>query len=602
MKSLLFYSGLLLFCISCTSTSTKRAAAPNAALAQLFDNYYETRMKLFPIEATQNGDYRYNDLLPADFTDSYHDTWRTFFSSNLEAIKKFNRDELNDEDRVSYDIFRREMEMSLEGLDLGSLAPLMLFPTHQYTPFDQFQGVPLLLGQFAGGNNSQPFKTVKQYKDWLARMHAFAAWSDSALLYFRKGITAGIVLPKPLVVKMIPQMRAMETNDPVKSIFYEPINKLPADFADSDKAFLKQAYSKTILEDIVPSYKKLGDFLEKEYLPRARTTTGYSGIPDGSRRYDYLIRFWTTTNKSADEIYNTGLAEVKRIRDEMEKIKEQTGFKGDLKAFFEFMKTDKRFMPFKTPQEVLAAFANIQKTIDPNLKKMFGRVPKTRFEIRQTEAFRAASASAEYNPGSPDGSRPGVFYVPILDASKFNTTSGMESLFLHEAIPGHHYQFSLQQEDTLLPKFRRFTWYGAYGEGWALYCESLGKELGLYTDPYQYMGALGDEIHRAIRLVVDVGMHKKGMTREEAIQYMMNNEAISEQGATAEIERYMAIPAQALSYKIGAMKIRELRSRYEKELGGRFSLAAFHDELLKDGCMPLDVLERKMESWAEKQR
>jgi uncharacterized protein (DUF885 family) len=266
------------------------------------------------------------------------------------------------------------------------------------------------------------------------------------------------------------------------------------------------------------------------------------------------------------------------------------------------MRTDKKFMPYKTPQEVLDAFHAIQQKEEPYLKTMFGRTPKTKFEIRQTEAFRAESASAEYMQGAPDGSRPGVFYVPILDATKFNTTSGMESLFLHEAIPGHHYQNSLQIEDTSLPKFRRFLWYGAYGEGWALYCESLGKELGLYTDPYQYMGALGDEIHRAIRLVVDVGMHEKGMTREEAIKYMMDNEAISEQGATAEIERYMAIPGQALSYKIGALKIRELRNKYQQELRNKFSLAAFHDEFLKDGCMPLNIVERKMDAWAKKQK
>jgi uncharacterized protein (DUF885 family) len=232
---------------------------------------------------------------------------------------------------------------------------------------------------------------------------------------------------------------------------------------------------------------------------------------------------------------------------------------------------------------------------------MFTVTPKTGFEIRQTEAFRAASASAEYNQGTPDGSRPGIFYVPILDATTFNFTSGMESLFLHEAIPGHHYQISLQQEDTSLPKFRRFGGNNAYIEGWALYCESLGKELGLYTDPYQHMGALGDEIHRAIRLVVDVAIHTKGMSREEAIKYMMDNEAISEQGATAEIERYMIIPAQALGYKIGALKIRELRSRYEKQLGSKFNIAGFHTEVLLDGAMPLEVLEKKMDTWAGKQ-
>jgi uncharacterized protein (DUF885 family) len=234
----------------------------------------------------------------------------------------------------------------------------------------------------------------------------------------------------------------------------------------------------------------------------------------------------------------------------------------------------------------------------PQLGQMFRRVPSTRFEIRQTEAFRAASASAEYSPGTVDGSRPGVFYVPIIDATKFNLTSGMESLFLHEAIPGHHYQISLQMEDTTMPEFRRFGGNNAYIEGWALYTESLGKELGLYTDPYQYIGALGDEMHRAIRLVVDVGIHTKNLSREDAIQYMMENEAINEQGATAEIERYMVIPAQALGYKIGALKIRELRNKYAKSMGSKFSLSAFHDQVLKYGSMPLDVLESMMDEWA----
>lgn len=258
-------------------------------------------------------------------------------------------------------------------------------------------------------------------------------------------------------------------------------------------------------------------------------------------------------------------------------------------------------MPFKTAEEVLAAFNAIHKKMEPQLKKCFKMVPKAGFEVRQTEAFRAASSSAEYNPGTPDGSRPGIFYVPILDAKTFNYT-GMETLFLHEAIPGHHYQISLQYENEELPKFRRFLWYGAYGEGWALYAESLGKELGLYTDPYQQFGNLGDEIHRAIRLVVDVGIHTKGWSREQAIKYMLDNEAISEENATSEIERYMAIPAQALSYKIGQLKIMELRNRAEHELGEKFSLALFHDEVLKYGCLPLDVLETIIDKWIDNQR
>ena len=319
----------------------------------------------------------------------------------------------------------------------------------------------------------------------------------------------------------------------------------------------------------------------------------------GNAYYNYLIHFWTTTNKTPDEIYETGLAEVKRIRAAMDSVKNAVGYKGDLKSFFDYMKKDAQFMPYKTPEEVLNGYRAIQGRIEPNLKTMFYNVPKTPFEIRQTEAYRAASASAEYNAGSSDGTRPGIFYVPILDAPTFNVTTGMEGLFLHEAIPGHHYQISLQLENSALPKFRRFAFYGAYVEGWGLYAESLGKELGVYKDPYQYIGALGKEIHRSIRLVVDAGMHSKNMTREQAIQYMMDNMPVSEQKAVAEIERYMAMPGQALSYKIGSLKIRELRSNYEKTMGSKFNLSAFHDEILKGGAMPLEILEKKMDTWAE---
>jgi uncharacterized protein (DUF885 family) len=282
----------------------------------------------------------------------------------------------------------------------------------------------------------------------------------------------------------------------------------------------------------------------------------------------------------------------------MEKIKDEVGFKGDLKAFFLYLQTDPKFTPFKTPKDVLDAFHKIHHTMESHLKEMFGRTPSTPFEIKQTEAFRQESASAEYNP-SPDNTKPGVFYVPIIDAAKFNITSGMESLFLHEAIPGHHYQISLQRENKELPAIRQHDVFSnAYIEGWALYCEGLGKELGLYTDPYQHMGGLGDEMHRAVRLVVDVAIHVKGMSREEAIKYMMDNEQINLQGATAEIERYMAGGGQALGYKIGALKIKELRTKYEKELGAKFKLSDFHDELLKDGSMPLTTLENKMDRWA----
>lgn len=587
MKKIFSFLILAIAIISCNNKS--QSVEANKDLASILEKYYEERLQLFPLEATSNGDNRFNDKLYIDFTNSYREKLKTFYSNYENQISKFERAALNENDQISYDVFKREMQMSIKGLSFkDNLAPL-----------NQFWGLHLTLGQLGSGEGNQPFKTVEDYDNWVRRATVFSEWTDSAIAYFKKGINENYVLPKSLVVKIIPQCKSLVVDDITTSLFWGPIKKLPATFNDADKKRITEEYTNLIKEQIIPSYKKLGDFFEKDYLINARTTSGFNGNPTGDEYYKYLIQYWTTTNKTPEEIYTTGLAEVKRIREEMEHIKTEVKFNGDLNAFFEFMKADKQFMPFKTAEDVLNAYRSVQKSIDPNLKKMFGMVPKTPFEIRQTEAFRAASASAEYNQGSADGSRPGIFYVPIIDATKYNTTSGLESLFLHEAIPGHHYQISLQQENESLPKFRRFSWYGAYGEGWALYCESLGKELGLYTDPYQYMGALGDEIHRAIRLVVDVAIHTKNMSREEAIKYMMDNEAISEEGATAEIERYMAIPAQALSYKTGALKIQELRDKYKKQHGEKFSLKNFHDVILKDGCLPLDVLEKKMDTWAK---
>jgi uncharacterized protein (DUF885 family) len=374
---------------------------------------------------------------------------------------------------------------------------------------------------------------------------------------------------------------------------------MPSSFSAEDRARLTEAYKKAITEQLVPSFSKLSDFFEKEYLPKGRSSSGISEVPGGRERYNSLIRQWTTTEMSADEIFELGQKEVARIRSEMEKVKNQVGFTGDMRAFFDHVREDKKFMPYKTPEEVLAWYAGLEGIMKPQLGKMFDLTPKSRFEVRRTEAFREASSSAEYVQGTPDGSRPGVFYVPLPDASKHNVIGG-EALFLHEAIPGHHYQVSLQQENTALPSFRRFLWYGAYGEGWALYTESLGKELGLYSDPYQYFGMLSSEMHRAIRLVVDVGIHTKGWTREKAIEFSKENEAEPEESIVSEIERYMAIPGQALSYKIGQLKILELRKKAELALGNQFDIKAFHNQMLDAGVLPIKVLEEKIQRWIEK--
>ncbi len=581
---------LLLFC--CLFSCAQKIEGPRQKadnLNALFEQYWDERAQYNTLEATQQGDNRYNHIIANDQTATFRKTQRTFYANYLERLEDFDRETLGENDKISYDVFKFEMVSQLEGLKFKGWK----------IPFQQFWGLPLSMGQLGSGESFQPFKTIQDYENWIGRMRDFSIWTDSAIENFRKGMKSEFVLPKILVEKMIPQMEKLIVREPRKSLFYHPILNMPNSFTRQEKKNLAVKYIEAINRYINPSYKELKNFLEKEYLPHARETHGISGLPDGAEMYKYLVKSWTTTNLTPAEIYQMGLNEVSRIRLEMERVKDEVKFKGNLSAFFDYMKTDKKFTPYQHSTEILNAFHDIHRRMSPQLKVMFNRTPKTPFEIRKTEDFRAASASAEYNQGSPDGTRPGIFYIPILNPKKFNTTSGMESLFLHEAIPGHHYQISLQQENGELPKFRRFAWYGAYGEGWALYTESLGRELGLYKDPYQYMGALGDEMHRAVRLVVDVGIHTMGMKKDEAVKYMMNHQAISEEGAVAEIERYMAIPGQALSYKIGSLKIWELRKKYAKKLGKKFNLQAFHDELLKDGCLPLEVLERKMDAWVK---
>ncbi|MDP4265648.1 MAG: DUF885 domain-containing protein [Bacteroidota bacterium] len=565
----------------------------------MLKNYWHGLLKLQPLDATMFSDSTMNDQFVNNCTQAYRNEMKSFYSGYLDSLKIFDADKMSEGDALSYQLLKYDADMQLEKAKYDDWK----------IPFTQMgdpgntlsANIVLAMGQYGSGQSSQPFKTLKDYDNWLNRVHGYTIWCDSAIANFRRGMATNYVLPKTLVVKMIDICNGLISKDVTKSIFYGPINILPAAFSDSDKARITKAYTAMIKNELDVSHAKLSAFLKEEYLPEARTTSGVGSLPDGTNYYKFCVKYWTTTDKTLDEIYNTGLSEVKRIRSEMEEIKNSTGFKGDLNAFFLFMRTDKQFKPFKTPEEVLDSFRHIYAIIKPALNKYFILFPKSKFEIRQTEAFRAASASIEYFPGSADGSRPGIFYVPILDPTTFNITSGMESTFLHEAVPGHHYQSSLQLEDTSLPNFRRFKWYGAYGEGWALYCESLGKELGLYTNPYQHMGALGDEMHRAIRLVVDIGIHSKAMTREQAISYMMENEAIDEHSATAETERYMAFPGQALSYKIGALKIRELRDKYTKQLGAKFNIGEFHKQVLNSGCLPLSVMEEKLDKWAKLQ-
>ena len=585
------FAGLILM-ISCKKSDIALPKS-EANIDSIASKYYEGYLKMYPLEATMQGDSRYNDLLSNNISSEFISKEIEFYTDTQKKLKSIDYDDLSDEQKTVYDVLDYTLKDKIERY---AYHPELL-------PFSQFEGLPLDFPLLGSAEGNQPFKTTKDYDNWLKRIDAFVIWMNTAEKNFREGMKQNVVLPKKLVVKMIPQMHSEEiiTEDFDKNIFYGPIKKMPKNFSAKDKEKYKILYQEAISSKIIPAYQKMGDFLEKEYLPKARNTDGINALPNGKNIYEYYAKSWTTTNKTPEEINKIGLQQVAMLRAEMEKVKTQLGFKGSLEEFLLSLKTDKKAMPFKTPEEVIAAFNGILKKIEPKLPSMFSKFPKTPFEIRRTEKFREASASAEYKQGTPDGKRPGIFYTPIPDATKYNVTNGFESLFLHEAIPGHHYQVSLQQENTKIPKFMRFGWFGAYGEGWAHYTETLGPEFGLYTDPYQKMGYLSDQMLRAVRLVVDTGIHTGKMTREEAIKYYLSNISDSEEGATAAIERYMAIPGQALGYKIGSLKILELRAKYQKQLGNKFNLAKFHDEILNQGCLPLSVLERKMELWAKKQ-
>ncbi|MEO6548282.1 MAG: DUF885 domain-containing protein [Ferruginibacter sp.] len=596
-RLLVFLATVLCF-TQCILSPKKEKEYDPASFASMLQHYWKELMILRPLDATVFGDNSMNDQFPNTCTQAYRDAVRGFYMRYADSLKAYHTEGMSEQDELSYKILSFDVANELERSKYDSWK----------IPFTQMgdagntlsANLVLAMGQFGSGESGQPFKTIMDYENWLKRVHGYSTWCDSAISNFKQGMATGYVLPKSLVVKMIDICNGLINTDETKSIFYGPINKMPASFSPAEATRLTDLYKAAIKLELNPAHTKMASFLKNEYLSAARLSSGVGDLPGGADYYRFCVKDWTTTDKTLDDIYNTGLSEVKRIATEMETVKAATGFKGDMKAFFEFMKNDPQFMPFKKPEEVLDSFRHIYNIIKPALSKYFIFFPKSNFEIVQTEAFRAASASIEYTQGTADGSRPGRFYVPIIDATKFNITSGMESTFLHEAVPGHHYQSSLQMEDTTMPEFRRYKWYGAYGEGWALYCESLGKELGLYTNPYQHMGALGDEMHRAIRLVVDVAIHSKGMTREQAIKYMMDNEPVSEEGATAEIERYMALPGQALSYKIGALKIKELRDKYSKMMGSKFSIGEFHKQVLDSGCLPLLVLEEKLDKWAVK--
>ena len=578
---------ILLFCFSIILLACQEKNSTDlVSFDDFLENYYQENIKLYRINATFQGDSRYNDTLPNFLSSSFEAKEKAFFQSYLNEVANYPDTLLSEEQQLSKKVLKWECEMYLQGIK---------FPK-DLMPIDQMWGFQLTMGQLASGMGAQPFKTPQDYDNWLIRIEGYLSWLQSAKENMKEGMAVGWVLPTSLVQKVIPQLEVMSTTQWDEHLFYSPIRNLPEGFSEEDRSRLSAAYAAMVQNKIIPAYADLVEFMSGEYFAASRESSGFNALPEGDAYYQYAIRLYTTTDMTAEEIHTLGLNEVARIQSEMEKIKDQVGFKGDLKAFFDHVRTRKELMPYTDAQQVIDHFYSIQERMLPQVNRLFELQPKTAFEVRRTEAFREASASAEYNQGSLDGTRPGIFYVPIPNVTEYNIFSD-EDLFLHEAIPGHHFQISLQQENENLPSFRKDLWYSAYGEGWALYTESLGKELGLYEDPYQYFGMLGAEIHRAIRLVVDTGLHAKGWTREQAIQYSLDNEAESEASIISEVERYMANPGQALSYKVGQLKIRELRTLAETALGSDFDIKHFHRIVLESGCIPLSYLEDKIKNW-----
>jgi uncharacterized protein (DUF885 family) len=573
------------------------------SIASIFDNYYKFKDRINPIEATKGGNYEYNNFIANYISDSYQKDLKENYTHFLNVLNEYDSKDLSEADLLSMKVMKWDCEVKLEGLNNAIVtiaSPIYNLPSFELMPLFQIQSLHLYVAQLAAGGSVQPFNTVEDYDNWLKRVDDYISFLDTSISMMKEGMSKNIVLPKVLAQKMIPQLNEFILNPVKDHLFYMPIISMPESINEEEHHRISDEYSNMIINKLKPKYKELKQFLVNEYLPACRETSGIGALPNGPETYNYLIKLHTTTTMSADQIHELGKNEVARILVEMEDAKNKIGFEGDIKAFFECVRNSPEQMPFTDPKQVIDNFNSIKERINKTLDQVFELKPKADFVMRRTEAFREASASAEYVPGTKDASRAGIFYVPIPDVRKYNKYSD-EALFLHEAIPGHHYQLSLQQENTELPEFLHPESMGVFVEGWALYAESLGRELGLYKDPIQYFGMLSMEMHRAIRLVVDTGIHSKGWTREQAIQYSLDNEAESEESVIAEIERYMATPGQALSYKIGQLKIRELRTKAETKLGDKFSVTEFHNQVLNSGSLPLVLLEAKIDNWINSQ-
>jgi uncharacterized protein (DUF885 family) len=557
------------------------------ALHDLFDREWEYAMEQSPTRASSLGDRRWNDRWP----DVSLEAIKKRHEHGLEVLvqlAKLDRAQLSAADQLNYDLFKKDYESNIEE-----------YKFHWYLiPLNQRGGIQSE-NELA---DSLRFETIKDYEDWIARLRSFPVYLNQTIALMRQGVKEKMLLPNVIMQRIPAQIDKQIVTDPQQSLFYKPFKKFPKSMPPAEQERLTRSALQTIAAEIIPSYKRFKQFFVEEYLPATYDQVGIWQLPQGEAMYAFFVRRYTTTNATPREVHGRGLSEVKRIHDEMQQVMNQVGFKGTFAEFFTFLRTDPRFY-YKTPAELFDAYKVVAKTIDPNLVKVFRTLPRTPYGVEPIPAAIAPdTTTAYYRQPAGDGSRAGTFFVNLYKPET-RPRWEMMALALHESVPGHHLQIGRAQELGEIPNFRRYGGYTAFVEGWGLYAESLGEDMGLYDDPYAKFGQLTYEMWRAVRLVVDTGMHQMHWTRAQAIQFFMENAPKQELDVINEIDRYIAWPGQALAYKTGQLKIKELRERAGKELGDRFDLREFHDVVLGSGAVPLDVLERNVDAWiAEKKK
>ncbi|NQZ04421.1 DUF885 family protein [Idiomarina sp.] len=576
---------------STKASSSIKSVSVSQKLDELYSNYFDENLSLNPLTATYIGRTGYNDKLPNFLSPAHRQQQLELEQKYLDKIDSIDIDSLTERQKISYQIFRQDRIDAIEGSK---------FPSH-LIPINQFYNIANQYAMLGSGTSAQPFNNAEDYANWAERMHQIPVIFDQAIENMQNGVEKGVVQPHVLIEKAIAQIRAQQVSNIKESIFWRPVDELPQTLSEQQKQTIRAQYNRILSDEVLPAYQRLADYLEEDYLPHARTKTfGIGQLPNGKAWYQHQIKVNTSIDISADKVHQLGKQEVARIHDEMRKIMREINFEGDLKAFFDFMTNDEQFI-YPSRQAMLEEYRSLRAKVDERVPQLFNIFPKADYEVRPVERFREQSASSgSYQSAPQDNARPAVFYLNTYDLSS-RPTWAKTALFLHEAAPGHHFQISIQQELKDLPLFRKYGRETAYTEGWGLYAESLGDELGLYEDPYQRFGALAAELWRSIRLVTDTGIHDKGWTRQQVLDYMYDNAPVAEARAVSEAERFMALPGQALAYKIGQLKIAELRRMAEQKLGAKFDIKRFHRVVLEDGALPLFLLEKKVRLWIAQQ-